>query len=141
MQKIEGATEYNEIVLRHFQSPSNVGEIEEPDGVGEYISDICADITRIYLKVNNNRIIDTKFRCFGCVGSIACSSALTEIILGKEVDVVEKVKEADILDALGGLPEHKTHCAALALRALRSAVESYHDHQRLRNVGGYRHHE
>lgn len=141
MQEVETTTEYNEIVLRHSKSPSNVGEIEEPDGVGEYASDICADVIRIYLKVNNNRIIDTKFRCFGCVGSIACSSALTEIILGEEVDIVERVKEADILDALGGLPEHKTHCAALALRALRSAVESYYDRQRLRNVGGYRHHE
>lgn len=137
MQEVETPTGYNEIVLQHSRSPSNVGEIEEPDGVGEYASDICADVIRIYLKVSNNRIIDTKFQCFDCVGSIACSSALTEIILGEEIDIVERVKEADILDALGGLPEHKTHCAALALRALRSAVGSYHDRQGLRNVGGY----
>jgi len=135
MQKIEGATEYNEIVLRHFQSPSNVGEIEEPDGVGEYISDICGDVIRIYLKVSNDRIIETRFQGFGCVGSIACSSALTEIILGEKVDVIERVKEIDILEALGGLPEHKAHCATLALRALQAAIEDYRDREQVRKVG------
>lgn len=70
------------------------------------------------------------------MGSIACSSALTEIILGEKVDVVERVKAADILDALGGLPAHKTHCAALALQALRAAIESYQERERLWSAQG-----
>lgn len=116
---------YNEIVLRHYRSPSNVGEIKDPDGLGEYISDICGDVIRLYLKVSNDRITDAKFQCFGCVGSVACGSVLTEIILGKEVKAAETVGETDILDALGGLSEEKGHCATLAIGALRQAIEGY----------------
>jgi nitrogen fixation protein NifU and related proteins len=125
MQKIEGATEYNEIVLRHFQSPSNVGVIEEPDGVGEYASDICGDLIRFYLKLNGDRITDVKFQCFGCVGSVACSSILTEIILGKDIETANSIKESHVLKTLGGLPEEKIHCANLAIGALQQAIVNY----------------
>jgi len=125
MQRTEGATEYNEVVLQHFRSPSNVGEIKEPDGLGEYASDICGDIIRFYLKLSGNRISDVKFQCFGCVGSIACSSALTEILLGKEVETANSIKESDILKTLGGLPEGKNHCASLAIKAMQQAIENY----------------
>lgn len=66
-------------------------------------------------QVSNDRITDAKFQCFGCVGSVACGSVLTEIILGKEVKAAETVGETDILDALGGLSEEKGHCATLAI--------------------------
>ena len=125
MQRIEGATEYNEIVLRHFQSPSNVGEIKEPDGLGECASDICGDVIRFYLKLNGDRIIDVKFQCFGCVGSVACSSILTEIILGKEIGTANSIKESDVLKTLGGLPKEKSHCANLAIGALQQAIVNY----------------
>lgn len=117
---------YNAVVLRHFQSPSNVGKIEEPDGVGDYASDVCGDLMRLYLKVLDNKIIDAKFQCFGCAGSLACGSVLTEIIMGKVIEIAERMKEADILNALGGLPEHKAHCATLAIGALRKAIESHY---------------
>ena len=116
---------YNEIVLRHYRSPSNVGEIKEPDGLGECASDICGDVIRFYLKMNGDKITDVKFQCFGCVGSVACSSVLTEIILGKEIETANSLKESDVLKALGGLPEEKNHCANLAIGALRQAIESY----------------
>ena len=125
MQETERATEYNEIVLRHFQSPSNVGVIEEPDGVGEYASDICGDLIRFYLKLNGDRITDVKFQCFGCVGSVACSSVLTEIILGKDIETANSIKESNVLKTLGGLPEEKNHCANLAIGALQQAIVNY----------------
>ena len=119
------ADKYNEVTLQHYQSPSNVGEIKEPDGLGECVSDVCGDVIRFYVKLDGARIIDAKFQCFGCVGSIACSSVLTEIIIGKEIEIANNVKESDVLKALGGLPEEKTHCASLAIGALQQAISSY----------------
>jgi len=125
MQEIGRTTGYNEIVWRHYQSPSNVGQIEKPDGLGEYMSDICGDVIRFYLKVSGGRISDVKFQCFGCVGSIACGSVLTEMVLGKETRTAASVTENDVSVALGGLSKEKNHCATLAIRALQRAIESY----------------
>ena len=102
-----------------------MGHIEKPDGLGEYVSDICGDMIRFYLTVSKDRISDVKFQCFGCVGSIACGSALTEIVLGKEIKIAISVTERDVLEALGGLTEDKSHCATLAIGAFKRAIESY----------------
>jgi nitrogen fixation NifU-like protein len=119
---------YTEKVMDHFTSPRNVGELENADAVGEVGNVNCGDIMRMYLKIDENEVIeDIKFKTFGCAAAIATSSVMTELAKGKTIDEALKITKKDISDELGGLPSAKIHCSILATEALEEAVKNYRE--------------
>ena len=118
---------YSEVVMDHFMNPRNVGVIENADGVGQVGNAKCGDIMKIYLKIENDIIVDVKFETFGCGSAIASSSMATELIMGKPVaDALELTNKA-VVEALDGLPAHKVHCSVLAEEAIKNALKDYFD--------------
>lgn len=111
--------------MDHFENPRNVGEIEDANGVGTVGNAKCGDIMRMYLKVENDVIVDVKFKTFGCGAAIATSSMATEMVKGKTIDEALKLTNQAVADALGGLPPVKMHCSMLAEEAIRAAIEDY----------------
>ena len=118
---------YSEKVMDHFRHPRNVGEMENPDGVGEVGNAKCGDIMRMYIKVENNIITDVKFMTFGCGSAIATSSMATELIKGQPIDKALELSNKAVVEALDGLPTHKLHCSVLAEEAVKAAVKDYYD--------------
>ena len=119
---------YSEKVMDHFRNPRNVGVIDDADGVGEVGNPVCGDIMKIYLKINDDQIIDdVKFETFGCGSAIASSSMATELIMGKSVSEALQLTNKAVTEALDGLPPHKLHCSVLAEEAIKSAVKNYYD--------------
>ncbi len=118
--------EYSEKVMDHFNNPRNVGEIENASGVGTVGNAKCGDIMRIYLDIDENRIImDCKFKTFGCGAAVATSSMATELIKGKSVEEALKLTNKAVQEALGGLPAVKVHCSLLAEEAVHAALWDY----------------
>ena len=116
---------YSEKVMDHFRNPRNVGVIENADGMGEVGNEKCGDIMKMYLKIENDVIVDVKFETFGCGSAIASSSMATEMIKGKPIDEAMKLTNKAVAEALDGLPAHKLHCSVLAEEAIQSALEDY----------------
>ena len=117
---------YSETVMDHFRNPRNVGTIEDANGIGEVGNAKCGDIMKIYLKIENDTIIDAKFETFGCGSAIASSSMATEMIKGKSVADAQKLTNKAVVEALEWLPAHKVHCSVLAEEAIKAALEDYH---------------
>lgn len=117
--------EYTEKVKDHFRNPRNLGELENPDGVGMVGNPVCGDLITFQLKVNNEVIEDIKFRTFGCGAAIAVSSMLTEMVIGKPLGDAAKITKEDIANALDGLPPIKMHCSNLASDGFHAAVKDY----------------
>ena len=119
--------EYTDKVKEYYTNPKNVGELENPDAVGEAGSLVCGDMLKIFLQIDNNGIItDAKFQTFGCGSAVASSSILTEMVIGKHIDEARKITNKQIVDALGGLPPEKMHCSVMGYEALEDALKSYH---------------
>lgn len=116
---------YSEKVMEHFMSPHNMGELGDANAIGEVGNTQCGDIMRIYLKIEDDRIKDASFKTFGCCAAIASSSVATDMVKGKTVSEALALKNADVADALGGLPPVKVHCSVLAQEAIRQAIENY----------------
>ncbi len=116
---------YSEKVMEHFMNPRNVGEIENADGVGQVGNAKCGDIMKMYLKIENNTIVDVKFKTFGCGSAIASSSMATEMIMGKTIDEAMQLTNKAVAQALDGLPPVKMHCSVLAEQAIKSALYDY----------------
>ena len=116
---------YSEKVMDHFMNPRNVGEIENADGVGQVGNPKCGDIMKMYLKIDNNVIVDAKFKTFGCGAAVATSSMATELVVGKTVDEALKITNKAVAEALDGLPPAKMHCSNLAEEAINAAIEDY----------------
>jgi nitrogen fixation NifU-like protein len=121
----EERASYNQVVIEHLKHPRNMGEIENPDGVGEAQNPVCGDTMRLFIKVEKDRIIDAKFLTFGCGAAIASSSIATEMIKRKTIEEVLMISDQMIADALGGLPPTKIHCSILAEKAIHAAVFDY----------------
>ena len=117
---------YSEKVMDHFTNPRNVGEIENASGVGTVGNAKCGDIMRIYLDIDENKIIkDVKFKTFGCGAAVATSSMATELVMGKTVEEALKVTNKAVMEALDGLPPAKVHCSLLAEEAIHAALWDY----------------
>lgn len=117
---------YSDKVMDHFLHPRNVGEIPDASGVGNVGNPICGDVMRMYIKVENNIIVDAKFKTFGCGAAISTSSMVTEMVKGKTIEEALKISNKAVTEALGGLPAIKLHCSVLAEQALRAALVDYY---------------
>jgi len=116
---------YSEKVMDHFMNPRNVGEIPEADGTGMEGNPTCGDAMQLFIKVENDIIVDAKFRTFGCGAAIAVSSMITEMVKGKTLDEALTISKEAVAQELGGLPPQKMHCSNLGADALKKAIEDY----------------
>ncbi len=122
---------YSPEVLDHFQSPRNVGEIADADAIGEAGNPISGNNIKLYLKIDDERITEARFRTFGCAASIAASSKLTEILIGKTLEHAQQIQKDTVAEALGGLPPTKMHCSGMAADGVHAAIEDYRERQGL----------
>ena len=120
---------YSEKVMDHFSNPRNVGEIPDADAVGEVGNAVCGDIMKMYLKIEDDVIVDVKFKTFGCGAAIATSSMATELIKGKTIKEALELTNKAVVEALDGLPPAKLHCSVLAEEAVKSAIADYYRRQ------------
>jgi nitrogen fixation NifU-like protein len=126
---------YSKKVLDHFTKPRNLGEIKNPDGVGEVGNPVCGDIMKIFIKVKKEKgeevISDIKFQTLGCVAAVATSSLTTELVKGKSFSDIEKITQNDVVWKLHGLPTRKIHCSNLAMDTLKEAIADYKKKQEI----------
>jgi nitrogen fixation NifU-like protein len=118
---------YSEKVMEHFMNPRNVGEIPDADGVGTVGNPVCGDLMSFYIKVDDGRLKDVKFKTFGCGAAIAVSSMVSEMAKGKTLEEAKKITNADVAEELEGLPSNKMHCSNLGADALHKAIEDYEE--------------
>jgi len=121
---------YSEKVMEHFMNPRNVGEIDNPDGVGEEGNPVCGDMMTFYIKVKDNRLEDVKFKTFGCGAAIAVSSMVSDMAKGKTLEEAMKITPQSVAAELEGLPKNKFHCSNLGAQALHKAIQDYRDKQK-----------
>ncbi len=129
MWRKEKAVMYSKKVLETFANPKNVGEIKDANGIGTVGNASCGDIMQIFLKIEDDVIIDAKFKTFGCAAAIASSSTVTEMIKGLTIEEALQIKNADVVEELEGLPPQKIHCSVLAEEAIIAAIEDYRQKQ------------
>jgi nitrogen fixation NifU-like protein len=133
--------QYSSKVMEHFTNPRNVGEIENPSGIGHVGNPVCGDIMELYIKVENEVIVDVKFKTFGCGAAIATSSMVTELVKGKTIKEALEISNKAVVEALGGLPPVKMHCSVLAEEALKSAIDDYLKKTTGKGLAGFKKHD
>lgn len=122
---------YNEKVFELFKNPKNMGELKDANAIGQVGNAACGDIMRIYLKINDEGIVeDASFKTFGCAAAIVSSSIATELIKGKTIEECLNFDNSDIIKELGGLPQVKVHCSILAKEAIENAIKNYRENQK-----------
>ena len=121
---------YSEKVINHFKNPHNVGKIDDADGTGVVGNRACGDVMKLYIKVEDNKIVDIKFETMGCAAAIATSSIITDLAQGKTIEEALKITKDNIVEELKGLPPVKVHCSLLAIDALHSAIKDYKEKQK-----------
>ena len=121
---------YNEKVMEAFQNPKNVGEVENYNGIGKVGNAACGDIMQITLRIENDVIVDAKFKTFGCAAAIATSSTATSRVIGMTVEEALKLTNKRVVEELEGLPPQKLHCSVLAEEAIKAAIEDYRNRQK-----------
>lgn len=121
--------EYSQKVMEHFANPHNVGKLDDANGIGEIGNAKCGDIMKMYLKIENDIIVDVKFNTYGCASAIATSSMATDLIMGKPVSEALKLTNQAVVEALEGLPAVKIHCSVLAEQAIKAALADYYRRQ------------
>ena len=117
--------DYSAEVIEHYTNPRNVGDMEDADGEGTVGNPACGDVMKLSIKVVDGRIVDARFKTFGCGAAIATSSMVTELIKDKTIEEALTISNKTVADALGGLPKIKMHCSVLAEDALKAAIEDY----------------
>jgi nitrogen fixation NifU-like protein len=127
MSKDDMLGPYSEKVMDHFMNPRNMGEIKDADAIGTVGNPACGDVMRLYLKVEDEKILDAKFKTFGCGAAIATSSMATEMIKDKSVEEASRVTNEAVAEALDGLPPNKMHCSVLAQEAIEAAIKNYRE--------------
>lgn len=135
------AGQYSSKVMDHFRNPRNVGEMENPDGIGYVGNPVCGDIMEMYIKVKDKVITDVKFKTFGCGAAIATSSMATEMIKGKTIDSALALTNKAVAEALDGLPPVKMHCSVLAEEAVKAAIDDYLKKTTGQGLPGFKPHE
>ena len=120
---------YNEKVMKAFSNPQNVGEVENYNAIGTVGNASCGDIMQITLRIENDIIVDAKFKTFGCAAAIATSSTATEMVKGLTIDEALKITNEKVVEVLEGLPPQKLHCSVLAEEAIKKAIEDYKSKQ------------
>ena len=118
---------YTEKVMGHFSSPRNVGIIEDADGIGEVGNPVCGDMMAFYIKVKDDKLVEVKFKTFGCVAAIAVSSMVTEMATGKTLEEAKSITKQAVAESLDGLPKEKMHCSNLGAQALAEAIKDYEE--------------
>ena len=121
--------QYSEKVMEHFANPHNVGEIADANGIGEIGNAKCGDIMKMFLKIENDIIVDVKFKTYGCASAIATSSIATDLIKGQPISEALKLTNKAVVEALDGLPAVKIHCSVLAEQAIKAALADYYTRQ------------
>jgi nitrogen fixation NifU-like protein len=121
--------DYSKEVIDHYENPRNVGEIEKPDGVGTVGNPACGDVMKLTIRVESDKIVEVRFKTFGCGAAIATSSMVTELVKGKTIDEALRISNQTVARALGGLPQVKMHCSVLAEDALKAAILDYQKNQ------------
>ncbi|MBW2609835.1 MAG: iron-sulfur cluster assembly scaffold protein [Deltaproteobacteria bacterium] len=116
---------YSQIVMDNFSNPSNAGEIENADGIGEVGNPVCGDMMTFYIKVEDEKLADVKFKTFGCVAAIAVSNMVSEMAKGKTLEEAGSITKQSVAEALEGLPKEKMHCSNLGAEALAEAIKDY----------------
>jgi nitrogen fixation NifU-like protein len=116
---------YSPQLAEHIANPRNVGELENPSGIGDVINEVCLDRIRLTVRIEGDRLSDAKVKASGCPPTLAAASVLTELIIGRYVEEASSLTRNDIANALGHLPPAKAHCSALAIDALRAAIEGW----------------
>ena len=118
---------YSEQVMDHFTNPRNVGTIEGADGIGEVGNPVCGDMMTFYIKVEDDKLEDIKYKTFGCVAAIAVSSKVSEMTKGKSLEEAKALTKQAVAEALDGLPKEKMHCSNLGAQALNAAIKDYEE--------------
>lgn len=116
---------YSPQIAEHIANPRNVGELEEPSGVGDVTNEVCLDRIKLTVRVESELLTDARVKASGCPPTIAAASVLTELIIGRSLKELRSLTRKDVADALGRLPPAKAHCTALAIDALQAAIESF----------------
>ncbi len=133
---MRGHREYTEQLLDHYRNPRNVGDVEDPDAVATVGHPEHGDVMRLSLRIGDGRVLDARFKTFGCAAAIAASSMTTEMVRGKSLEEAEAITNLQVAEALGGLPATKIHCSVLAEQALRTALADYRARREARIPAG-----